>query len=136
MACPAGWIGGNYTENQRYEIRGCGSALVMVSRTMVGTSPCTNEVNGLTRSTPCPTGWTGNYTEQEIITQVLPQPWNMGNILTQSTRWVVQDDFGSWCECSRIRVTRQQVGKSKQTFGMNAQNQAKQPRMVDVRRYI
>jgi hypothetical protein len=62
-----------------------------VSRTLVGTSPCTNEVNGLTRSTPCPTGWTGNYTEQEIITQMLPEPWNMGNILRQSSRWVMVD---------------------------------------------
>jgi hypothetical protein len=66
----------------------------------VGTSPCTREVNGTTRSTPCPTGWTGNYTEQEIITQVLPEPWNVGNILTQSTRWVVVDST----QCSRERT--------------------------------
>jgi hypothetical protein len=100
MACPMGWNGGNYMENQRYEIRDCGSALVRVSRTLVGTSPCTSDMNGATRSTPCPTGWTGNYTEQEIITQVLPEPWNVGNILTQSTRWVMVDST----QCSRERI--------------------------------
>ena len=100
MTCPAGWNGGNYTENLRFEIRRCGGELRMVNRTMVGTSPCTREVNGTTRSTPCPTGWTGNYTEQEIITQVLPQPWNMGNILRQSSRWVMVDST----QCSRERI--------------------------------
>ena len=135
MACPTGWNGGNYTENQRYEIRNCGGTLEMVSRTMVGASPCTREVNGATRSTPCPTGWTGSYTEQEIITQVLPEPWNVGNILTQSSRWVVQDDFGSWCECSRIYISRERVGGGcKQSLGRNLRNGAKTCQWGDFRR--
>ena len=196
MACPTGWNGGNYTENQRYEIRNCGGMLEMVSRTMVGTSPCTREVNGATRSTPCPTGWTGSYTEQEIITQVLPEPWNVGNILTQSTRWVmvdstqcsrtrtettteacsfggtsqtnqrtvretmapdlssvqtssagawsvvpgtecpipVQDDFGNWCEGSRIRNSWEQVGGCKQGIVRNGLNQKKKCPWGNVRR--
>jgi hypothetical protein len=128
MACPAGWNGGNYTENQRYEIRSCGSALVMVSRTLVGTSPCTREVNGLTRSN-C-----GSNTEYEIITQVLPQPWDQANILNQSSRWVVQDDVGSWCECSRIRNSWEIVGGCKQSLGNNALNQRKKCPWGNVRR--
>jgi hypothetical protein len=127
MACPAGWNGGNYTENQRYEIRGCGSALVMVSRTMVGASPCTREVFGATRSN-C------GSTEHEIITQVLPQPWDQANILNQSSRWVVQDDVGSWCECSRIHKSWEQVGPCKQSLGRNLRNGAKTCPMGWVRR--
>jgi hypothetical protein len=126
--CQAGWNGGNYTENQRYEIRDCGSALVMVSRTLVSSSPCTREVNGATRSN-C-----GSFTEQEIITQVLPQPWDQANILNQSTRWAVQDDFGSWCECSQIRVTWEQLGGCKQGIVRNAFNKKKKCPMGWVRR--
>lgn len=106
LTCPSGWNGGAYMENQTYEIRRCGVELTLVSRSVVGNSPCTREINGLTRTTACPAGWTGSYTEQEKITEVLDQPWLVTNTRRVSNSWVV---VGSAANPNQVDCTREGV---------------------------
>jgi hypothetical protein len=106
MACPAGWTGGNYQESQTYEMRHCATELTLVSRSVVGSSPCMREVRGTIRTRACPTGWTGTYSEQEIITDVLDQPWLPENPRTVSRRWEV---LGSATNPNQVDCTREGV---------------------------